>query len=107
MSWTAICTLSDIPHNAGIAALLNDKQIAIFRIDEELFAIDNYDPIGKANVLSRGILGSINGECCVAAPLYKQHFSLKTGKCLEEEEYSVNTYPIRLQGEFIEVDSKA
>lgn len=107
MSWTTICKITDIPHNAGVAALVNGQQIAIFSIAGELYAIDNFDPISKANVLSRGIIGSIQGDLCVAAPLYKQHFSLTSGQCLEEEEYSVNTYPVRLKGDTVEIDGSA
>jgi nitrite reductase (NADH) large subunit len=32
----------------------------------------------------------------VASPIYKQHFCLATGRCLEEGDFSVTTYPVRL-----------
>ena len=50
-------------------------------------AIGNHDPASDANVLSRGIVGDIGGELVVASPMYKQHFSLLTGRCLEEPAY--------------------
>jgi len=56
----------------------------------------NYDPIGKANVLSRGILGSIGDKMVVASPLYKQHFDLSTGECIEDESAQVKTYAVRV-----------
>jgi len=46
-------------------------------------------------VLSRGIIGSIGERLVVASPLYKQHFCLKTGECLEQE-VKVKTYPARI-----------
>ncbi|GAM60705.1 nitrite reductase (NAD(P)H) small subunit [Vibrio ishigakensis] len=46
-------------------------------------------------MLSRGIIGSIEGEPYVASPLYKQHFHLQTGACLEEPEQQIKTYPVR------------
>ncbi len=97
LSWVSICKESDITPDTGICALLNDKQVAIFkdRVSNGLFAIDNYDPIGKANVLSRGILGSVGEKIVVASPLYKQHFCLETGQCLEED-CSVATYQVRV-----------
>lgn len=52
------------------------------------------DPIGKAYVMSRGIVGDINGEMCVASPLYKQHFSLKSGQCLEDEAHCLKTWRV-------------
>lgn len=106
MSWESICHYEDIANNTGVAALVKGHQIAIFNVNGELFAIDNYDPIGDANVLSRGIIGSIKGEVCVASPLYKQHFVLATGQCLEEP-VSVKCYPIRNASGMIEIDTSA
>lgn len=96
--WHDICLLEDILPNTGVCALIEDKQIAIFRIgnSEEVYAINNFDPIGKANVLSRGIVGDIKGELVVASPLYKQHFNLQNGKCLEEKSVKIETYPARI-----------
>lgn len=96
--WVEVCLFEDLVPWYGSCALVEGRQVAIFRIggDDELYALDNYDPIGKANVLSRGIVGDIEGELCVASPLYKQHFSLKTGRCLEQAEHRVSTYAIRV-----------
>jgi NAD(P)H-dependent nitrite reductase small subunit len=68
-----------------------------------VFAISNYDPFGHANVLSRGMIGDIKGEPMVASPLYKQHFSLKTGVCLEDEQVKIDVYPIRINEQRVEV----
>jgi nitrite reductase (NADH) small subunit len=103
MQWEFICKADLIPMNAGAAALVDGIQIAIFRVGADIFAIDNYDPIGGANVLARGIVCSICGELCVASPLYKQHFSLSTGRCLEDDAVSVNTYDVRIVNGHIEV----
>jgi len=105
-SWVSVCKEGDIIPDTGICALLNDKQVAIFkdRISNDLFAIDNYDPIGKANVLSRGIMGSIGEKIVVASPLYKQHFCLQTGQCLEED-FSVATYQVRVQNGEVQLSS--
>lgn len=95
--WITVCTLNDLVPGTGMAALVNQQQVAIFysnRLDE-LFAIGNYDPIGKANVLSRGIIGSIGDRVVVASPLYKEHYDLRTGECVESEAHSVPVYPVR------------
>ena len=103
MTWNAVCQLDDIPKNAGVAALIGDQQVALFRVGEQIFAVDNYDPIGHANVLSRGIVCSIGERLCVASPLYKQHFDLATGECVEEET-TIKTFATRIAGSTIEVD---
>ena len=106
MSKQKICNIDDLVPNSGVCALLNEdteqEQVAIFYLpdtEEKVFAINNWDPIGQANILSRGIVCSIGEELTVASPLYKQHFSLTTGKCLEEDDASVKTYNIAIEGD--------
>ncbi|MDB6102895.1 MAG: assimilatory nitrite reductase large subunit [Gammaproteobacteria bacterium] len=96
MSWVGVCELADVLPDTGVCALVNGRQIAVFRCDESVFAIDNYDPASAANVLSRGLLGDVKGERVVASPIYKHHFSLTTGRCLEDSSKSVNVYPARV-----------
>jgi len=88
-----VCALEDIVPNAGVAALVDGEQVAIFRLDDDsVHAIGNRDPFSGANVLSRGIVGDLNGELVVASPVYKQHFSLRTGRCIEDASVSVPIY---------------
>jgi len=105
--WTTVCEKSDLPPNAGLCALVNGRQIALFysKTLDRVFALDNYDPIGKANVLSRGIIGSIGEAVVVASPLYKQHFDLHTGECLEEPEVSVRVYPAEVTDDWVRVQA--
>lgn len=94
-----ICAVEDVPRNTGVCALVDGRQIAVFRVgeDDELYAIDNHDPFSGANVLSRGIVGAKGDVPKVASPIYKQQFSLLTGECFDAPETSVNVYPIREQ----------
>jgi nitrite reductase (NADH) small subunit len=99
--WTAVCALRDIVPNTGVCALLGDRQVAVFRIgagapDDDVFAISNFDPNSNAAVLSRGLVGNLGERTVVASPLYKQHFDLRTGECLEAPENSVSPYPARV-----------
>jgi len=99
--WTAICTLDDIVPDTGVCALLNGRQVAVFRVggdEPRVFAIDNYDPNSQAAVLSRGLVGSIGERIVVASPIYKQHFDLQSGECLEAPAQSVASYPARIDG---------
>ncbi len=95
-SWKFVCELDDIIPGAGVAAFIDGRQIAIFRVHESVYAIDNYDPHSGANVLARGIIGDLQGELVVASPVYKHHFSLVTGRCLEDPDRSVRAYPVRV-----------
>jgi nitrite reductase (NADH) small subunit len=97
--WTCVCELEDIVPNTGVCALVDNDQVAIFRIGEtELYALDNYDPNANASVLSRGLVGSLGERLVVASPIYKQHFDLRTGECLEAPEHAVRVWPVKLHG---------
>ena len=87
-----VCELEDILDGAGVCALVDDEQIAIFRVGESLFALENLDPFSGANVLARGIVGDVKGEAVVASPVYKQHFNLASGRCVEDEAVVLRTW---------------
>ncbi|MEN6670689.1 nitrite reductase small subunit NirD [Psychrobacter sp. B38] len=106
MKQHTICHLNDIIPETGVCALIEGKQIAIFRTKkDDLFAIDNYDPFSQANVLSRGLIGgtTIVNEAgtdeevlYVASPIYKQRFNLATGQCLDDKEVTLSAYQVAL-----------
>ncbi|MDD1782707.1 nitrite reductase small subunit NirD [Enterovibrio sp. ZSDZ35] len=108
MQWKTICRQEELIKNTGVCARLGESQVAIFLCGrtDNLYAIDNYDPVGKANVLSRGIIGSIGDKRVIASPLYKQHFCLDSGQCIEDEAVSIPTYPIRRENGEIQIGLK-
>ena len=99
-----VCGLDDIVPDTGVCVLVEGAQVAVFRIGEQVFALGNRDPFSGANVLSRGIVGDLNGELVVASPVYKQHFSLLTGRCIEDGSVSVPVYRARLDGSSVLVE---
>ncbi|MBW7471924.1 nitrite reductase small subunit NirD [Marinobacter sp. M216] len=105
--WDAVCTVEDLVPESGIAVWTDDGPVAVFYLPHRLpalFAISHTDPFSGTNVLARGITGDLKGEPVVASPLYKQHFSLVTGQCLEDENVSVKTYPVLLDGDKIRLE---
>ena len=107
-NWKDICHIEDILPNSGRCALHQGEQIAIFRVsqsgNDELYAVGNYDPLSGANVISRGIVGSQGERVVVSSPVYKQHFCLETGDCVEED-VSLKTWPVRLNGDTVQLAS--
>ena len=97
-TWTTVCELDALLPNVGVRALLGDSQVAVFKLSgsDEIFAIDAFDPFSNAPVLSRGIVGDVKGRLVVASPIYKQHFDLKTGQCLEDDSVAVRTFAVRV-----------
>ncbi|KQX88783.1 nitrite reductase small subunit NirD [Variovorax sp. Root473] len=98
-TWTAVCAAGDILPDTGVCALVDGVHVAIFRVGQEssLFAIDNVDPKAKASVLSRGLVGSLGERIVVASPLYKNHFDLRSGECIEAPEHSVRAHTVRVE----------
>ncbi len=103
--WVAVCKLADIVPNTGVCTLVGGRQVAVFRLDDDsVYALSNHDPFSRANVLSRGIVGDLKGELVVASPVYKQHFSLASGQCLEDPGVRVPVYLVRLEGGMVWVE---
>lgn len=94
--WVAVCALDDIAPETGVCALINEQPVAVFRVGEQVYAIDDHDPFSGANVLSRGLICSLGGRVAVASPIYKQHFELASGVCLEDASRSVRAYAARV-----------
>lgn len=99
LTWTAVCAADDILPNTGVCALVDGRHIAVFRVGtNQYFAIDNVDPKNGASVLSRGLVGNLGDRIVVASPLYKHHFDLRNGECLESPELSVRAHEVRIDG---------
>ncbi len=100
LNWTAVCAVNEIVPNTGVCALVEGRHVAVFRIGADRFvAIDNVDPKSGASVLSRGLIGNLGEQLVVASPLYKQHYDLNTGACLEQPELSVRAHTVRVEGD--------
>ena len=106
---TAICPLERIARESGVAALVDGEAVAVFRTyDDQVYALSNFDPFGKASVLSRGIVGT-RGEDelpFVASPLLKQRFDLRTGGCLEDPAVVVPTWEVRVVDDMVVVGAR-
>ena len=105
VAWHAVCALDDILPDTGVCALIGDRQIAVYRWGDgdTLYALGNWDPIGRAFVMSRGILGSSGSAPKVASPLYKQSYDLRTGVCLDDATQRLPVFAVRCRGGRVEI----
>lgn len=95
-----VCTLANLRPGLGVCALVKGQQVALFRLrNGDIFALGNHDPFSGANVIARGLTGDLKGRKVVASPIYKQHFDLSTGECLEEPEVRLPVWPVQVMGE--------
>ncbi|MCP1496242.1 nitrite reductase (NADH) small subunit [Pseudomonas migulae] len=105
--WQTVCAQQDLVRDSGVVVWLDGAQVALFYLPgaegRSLYAIDNHDPQSGANVIGRGLVGSIKGDLVVASPIYKQHFRLEDGSCLEYPQQRLRVWPVRLNGDVVEV----
>lgn len=81
---TDVCALDALVPERGAAALVDGVQVALFRLaDDTVLAVQNRDPFSGANVVARGIVGSVGDTPTVTSPMHKQVWDLRTGECLD------------------------
>ena len=101
--WVQVGTTSDFPIDGGSTIKYGKTQIAVFNFASrgQWYATQNMCPHRKAFVLSRGMVGDASGTPKVACPLHKKTFSLETGESLQDEDYNIRTFPVKIEGESV------
>jgi len=105
-NWQAVCAVEDLVADSGVVLLHEGQQVALFYLPgqpRELYALGNRDPRSGANVIGRGLLGSVGGELVVAAPLYKQRFCLHSGRCLDDPQQQLPVWAVRVNAGQVEL----
>ncbi len=104
ITWLPACNTHDVPVNGGVCVKYHDQQIALFHFSRrgEWYATQNECPHRKQMALSRGMIGSQEGEPKVACPFHKKTFSLVDGHCInDEDECSLTTYPVKVENDMV------
>ena len=98
--WFLACNTDDVPTNGGVCVKYEDEQIALFHFTRrnEWYATQNQCPHRQQMALSRGMIGTQQDEPKIACPFHKKTFSLVTGECMNGDECSIKTYPVRVEG---------
>ena len=96
-STVVVCERRRLAVNRGVAALVDGRAVALFALaDGSVAAIDNVDPCSGASVMSRGIVGELDGVTTLASPRFKQRFDLRTGRCIDVEGVSIGVHAARV-----------
>ena len=104
ITWFLACATTDVPENGGACVKYKNQQIALFNLARrgEWYACQNECPHRNQMALSRGMIGSTNGEPKVACPFHKRTFSLTDGHCMGDETCgSIKTYPVKIEGNLV------
>jgi nitrite reductase (NADH) large subunit len=101
--WVRVARVEDVPADAGIAVDYGGAQIAVynFAFRGEWYACQNMCPHMRDMVLARGTIGDQQGVPKVACPQHKKTFSLRTGECLSDEGYAIQTFPVKVEAGWV------
>ena len=74
--FTKICTVSELKENQGKRFLINDVDIAVFKVNGEVFVLNNTCPHQHTTIIYDGFIE----DGCVVCPAHGWMFNLKTGR---------------------------
>lgn len=97
--FVAATRLHDLQQEIGVCVTVNGKRIALFRIADEVFALDNVCP-HEGGPLADGF---VEGDA-VMCPLHAWSFDLRTGRVVSGGDVSVESYPVRVNGDDVMVE---
>lgn len=89
--YTRVCKLSELKENQGKRFLINDVDIAVFKVNDEIFILSNTCPHQHTTIIFDGIVE----EGCVVCPAHGWMFNLKTGKQPTGAK-GLNSYPVKI-----------
>ena len=89
--YTKVCKVSELKENQGKRFLINDVDIAVFKVNDEIFILSNTCPHQHTTIIYDGIIE----EGCVVCPAHGWMFNLKTGKQPTGAK-GLNSYPVKI-----------
>jgi 3-phenylpropionate/trans-cinnamate dioxygenase ferredoxin subunit len=91
---------SEIPEGTGLCVEAEGKRIALFRVGDDVCAIDDSCPHANGPLSEGGLEGDV-----VECPWHGSRFNVRTGSVLQPPAAEgVATYAVRVTGEEIEVE---
>ena len=99
-----LARLSEIPEGGLVGRSHGAFEIALARVRNEVFAIDDVCTHAGAS-LHEGELGR-EGDYCLTCPWHEAHFDVRTGKVDQDTSWAVDTrsYPVEVRGDEVWVD---
>lgn len=88
-----VARLEELPDRVGWLVTVEGQEVALFRLGERVYAIDNDCPHRGAALA----FGDVRGES-VHCPLHAWAFHLPTGACDEAPAADVRCHPVHLEG---------
>lgn len=93
-----VARVGAVPEGEGRAFTVDGRIVAVFRQDEEYFAINDLCPHMGASLCS----GHFE-DGAVTCPWHAWRFSVEDGTWLDNPKVKTDSYPVRIDGENIQV----
>lgn len=93
-----VAKVGAVPEGEGRAFAVEGRMVGVFLIDGEYFAINDLCPHMGASLAS----GCVE-DGAVMCPWHAWRFSVQDGTWLDNPKIRTDSYPVRVQGEMIEV----
>ncbi len=94
-----VLPIADLPAGRGRCVTAGRRDVALFQVEGQLYAIDNSCP-HRGGPLAEGDLSG----CVIYCPLHAWSFDLRTGVSPSNSRAKVATYPVRVVAGTIEVE---
>ena len=88
-----ICKVDDLKEEIGKRFLVNDVEVAVFKVDGKVYAVSNICPHQHTHLIYDGFIE--NGK--VGCPLHGWMFDLKTGN-MAEGRRGLDSYQVKIVG---------
>ncbi|MCX8057532.1 MAG: Rieske 2Fe-2S domain-containing protein [Ignavibacteria bacterium] len=96
--FTKICKVTDIPERKGIRFEIDEHDLAVFKIEGEVFVISNVCPHNHTAQMFNGHLVGYSISC----PIHGWKFDLRTGKTLNNNS-NIKTYETKILDNYLYV----
>ena len=97
--FVSVGSVNDFTPGQGRMVTVNGRHVALFRLGDEFFAIDNLC-LHKAGPLCDG---EIDGKDVVTCPWHGWSYAIRTGALVQDPRVGVSKHDVRIDGEQISV----
>ena len=98
ISFTKICSVHDIEEDDGKRFIINETEIAVFKSDSKIFALNNICPHQQTALIYDGFIE----DGCVVCPAHGWKFDLRTGN-KKSGSRGLDSYEVKIVDEIIYV----
>jgi len=98
-AFVVVGNVNDFTSGQGKMVTVNGRHVAVFRLGNEFFAIDNLC-LHKAGPLCEG---EIDGNDVVTCPWHGWSYEIRTGTLVQDPRVGVSKHDVKIEGEEISV----